>query len=176
MNKSYPLQMFKEVIGPAFMFVDSIIELDLTSGEESIETEYTYDPDAPGKSYLKDHLLVRDPVTKEKKLLEPGVLFLEGIAQTTGLLVIAAMDGLPKGKEPRSYGYGGVVFLKEVTPKMKVRTRAKCLWHKRGLWVFEAEICTESGDPICQQAEPNKRGLLKGTGKPVLYNIAIVSG
>lgn len=92
----------------------------------------------------------------------PGVLIIEALAQTTGLLGFRTM-----GEEPQTdmlyilVGIDKVKFKKQVIPGDQLELRAEVLRHKGKLWVFKTEAYVDgelatSAEIKCAAVEANK--------------------
>ena len=91
----------------------------------------------------------------------PGVLIIEAMAQTTGLLAgESAPDVLGKGKTYYLVGLDDVRFKRPVVPGDQLKLEARYVKHKRNIWQFEcrAEVEGElvaSAKIMCAAAEQN---------------------
>jgi 3-hydroxyacyl-[acyl-carrier-protein] dehydratase len=89
----------------------------------------------------------------------PGVLIIEALAQTTGLLAGQTQpDVLGKGKTYYLVGLDKVRFKRPVVPGDKLMLEASYLRHKRNIWAFacKAEVEGEfvaSAEIMCAAAE-----------------------
>lgn len=89
----------------------------------------------------------------------PGVLIIEALAQTTGLLAgESAPDVLGKGRTYYLVGLDKVRFKRPVVPGDQLRLEATYLRHKRNIWAFscKAEVDGEfvaSAEIMCAAAE-----------------------
>ena len=89
----------------------------------------------------------------------PGVLIIEALAQTTGLLAGQTQpDVLGKGKTYYLVGLDKVRFKRPVVPGDKLMLEASYLRHKRNIWAFgcRAEVEGEfvaSAEIMCAAAE-----------------------
>jgi 3-hydroxyacyl-[acyl-carrier-protein] dehydratase len=89
----------------------------------------------------------------------PGVLIIEALAQTTGLLAGQTQpDVLGKGKTYYLVGLDKVRFKRPVVPGDKLMLEAAYLRHKRNIWAFacKAEVEGEfvaSAEIMCAAAE-----------------------
>jgi 3-hydroxyacyl-[acyl-carrier-protein] dehydratase len=94
-----------------------------------------------------------------KQPIMPGVLIIEALAQATGLLAGASMEGLVgKGKTYYLVGLDKVRFKRPVVPGDQLRLEATYLRHKRNIWAFacRAEVEGElvaSAEIMCAAAE-----------------------
>jgi 3-hydroxyacyl-[acyl-carrier-protein] dehydratase len=94
-----------------------------------------------------------------KQPIMPGVLIIEALAQTTGLLAGASVEGLMgKGKTYYLVGLDKVRFKRPVVPGDQLRLEACYLRHKRNIWAFacRAEVDGEfvaSAEIMCASAE-----------------------
>lgn len=91
----------------------------------------------------------------------PGVLIIEALAQTTGLLAgNSAPDVLGKGRTYYLVGLDKVRFKRPVVPGDQLRLEATYLRHKRNIWAFScrADVDGEfvaSAEIMCAAAEQN---------------------
>lgn len=89
----------------------------------------------------------------------PGVLIIEALAQTTGLLAgESAPDVLGKGRTYYLVGLDKVRFKRPVVPGDRLMLEATYLRHKRNIWAFscKAEVDGEfvaSAEIMCAAAE-----------------------
>jgi len=89
----------------------------------------------------------------------PGVLIIEALAQTTGLLAgESAPDVLGKGRTYYLVGLDKVRFKRPVVPGDRLMLEANYLRHKRNIWAFscKAEVEGEfvaSAEIMCAAAE-----------------------
>jgi len=89
----------------------------------------------------------------------PGVLIMEALAQTTGLLAAeTAPDVLGKGKTYYLVGIDNARFKRPVVPGDQLSLEAKYIKHKRNIWSFEcrAEVDGDfvaSANIMCAAAE-----------------------
>jgi 3-hydroxyacyl-[acyl-carrier-protein] dehydratase len=89
----------------------------------------------------------------------PGVLIIEALAQTTGLLAgNSAPDVLGKGRTYYLVGLDKVRFKRPVVPGDQLKLEATYLRHKRNIWAFScrAEVDGEfvaSAEIMCAAAE-----------------------
>ncbi|MEE9397400.1 MAG: 3-hydroxyacyl-ACP dehydratase FabZ [Methylococcales bacterium] len=89
----------------------------------------------------------------------PGVLILEALAQTTGLLAAESEpDLLGKGKTYYLVGVDKVRFKRPVVPGDQLMLEAKYLRHKRNIWVFSCRAEVEGemsvrAEIMCAAAE-----------------------
>jgi 3-hydroxyacyl-[acyl-carrier-protein] dehydratase len=89
----------------------------------------------------------------------PGVLIIEALAQATGLLAGASVEGLMgKGKTYYLVGLDKVRFKRPVVPGDRLMLEASYLRHKRNIWAFacRAEVEGEfvaSAEIMCASAE-----------------------
>lgn len=135
-----------------FLLVDWVIEMEF--------------PEPPGKPRL---LAIKNVTFNEPFFqghfpglpIMPGVLIIEAMAQTTGLLAgNSAPDVLGKGKTYYLVGLDKVRFKRPVVPGDQLRLEACYLRHKRNIWQFEcrAEVDGElvaSAEIMCAAAEQN---------------------
>ena len=89
----------------------------------------------------------------------PGVLIIEALAQTTGLLAGKSMPGIMgKGKTYYLVGLDKVRFKRPVVPGDRLMLEASYLRHKRNIWAFScrAEVDGDfvaSAEIMCAAAE-----------------------
>lgn len=90
----------------------------------------------------------------------PGVLIMEALAQTTGILASeSAPEVLGKGMTYYLVGLDKVRFKRPVIPGDQLMLEANYVRHKRNIWAFEcrAEVDGEyvaSAEIMCAAAEP----------------------
>ena len=91
----------------------------------------------------------------------PGVLIIEAMAQTTGLLAgNSAPDVLGPGRTYYLVGLDNVRFKRPVVPGDQLMLEARYVRHKRNIWAFacKAEVEGEfvaSAEIMCAAAEQN---------------------
>lgn len=79
----------------------------------------------------------------------PGVLIIEALAQATGLLAGASVEGLMgKGKTYYLVGLDKVRFKRPVVPGDRLMLEACYLRHKRNIWAFACRAEVE-GELVC---------------------------
>lgn len=89
----------------------------------------------------------------------PGVLIIEALAQTTGLLAGHSMPGIMgKGKTYYLVGLDKVRFKRPVVPGDRLMLEANYLRHKRNIWAFACRADVEgelvaSAEIMCAAAE-----------------------
>ena len=89
----------------------------------------------------------------------PGVLIIEALAQATGLLAGASVEGLMgKGRTYYLVGLDKVRFKRPVVPGDQLRLEATYIRHKRNIWAFacRAEVegdLVSSAEIMCASAE-----------------------
>lgn len=123
----------RKSIGPPFCFVDEVIAVDAET--KTISTKFLYDPFDVGKPYLKAHLL--------SELLLPGVLILEGMAQTCGILAMGIHGG--RLEQFYSCGYDKARFRAKVVPGTMIFFQAKLETVSRNLWKFDVRAHDAQG-------------------------------
>ncbi|MGH8559497.1 MAG: 3-hydroxyacyl-ACP dehydratase FabZ [Methylococcales bacterium] len=95
-----------------------------------------------------------------RKPIMPGVLIMEALAQTTGLLASESLpDVLGKGMNYYLVGLDKARFKRPVVPGDQLTLEAVYLRHKRNIWAFScrAEVDGEfvaSAEIMCAAAEP----------------------
>lgn len=95
-----------------------------------------------------------------KHPIMPGVLIMEALAQTTGILAAeSAPEVLGKGMTYYLVGLDKVRFKRPVIPGDQLMLEANYVRHKRNIWAFEcrAEVDGEyvaSAKIMCAAAEP----------------------
>ena len=95
-----------------------------------------------------------------KQPIMPGVLIMEALAQTTGILAAeSAPEVLGKGMTYYLVGLDKVRFKRPVIPGDQLMLEANYVRHKRNIWAFEcrAEVDGEtvaSAKIMCAAAEP----------------------
>jgi 3-hydroxyacyl-[acyl-carrier-protein] dehydratase len=89
----------------------------------------------------------------------PGVLILEALAQSTGLLTFATLGHAPRPNELYYFvGIDRARFKRPVEPGDQVLLKVEYLWDKRGVWKFaaRAEVAGElaaEADLMCAARE-----------------------
>lgn len=89
----------------------------------------------------------------------PGVLIIEALAQATGLLAGASVEGLMgKGRTYYLVGLDKVRFKRPVVPGDQLRLEATYIRHKRNIWAFACRAEVEgdlvaSAEIMCASAE-----------------------
>jgi 3-hydroxyacyl-[acyl-carrier-protein] dehydratase len=83
-----------------------------------------------------------------QRVIMPGVLILEALAQATGLLAFKTADELNSDKELYYLaGIDNARFKRPVEPGDQIRLEVKLVKHKRNLWKFYGKA-TVDGDEI----------------------------
>lgn len=72
-----------------------------------------------------------------RKPVMPGVLILEAMAQTAGLLGFESAGGKPKGMMCYLVGIDKAKFKRPVVPGDQLMIEARFLKHKHNVWVYE---------------------------------------
>lgn len=82
----------------------------------------------------------------------PGVLIIEALAQTTGLLAAeSAPDVLGKGRTYYLVGLDKVRFKRPVVPGDQLRLEAVYLRHKRNIWAFACKADVDGEFVACAE-------------------------
>lgn len=82
----------------------------------------------------------------------PGVLIIEALAQTTGLLAAeSAPDVLGKGRTYYLVGLDKVRFKRPVVPGDQLRLEAVYLRHKRNIWAFTCKADVDGEFVACAE-------------------------
>jgi 3-hydroxyacyl-[acyl-carrier-protein] dehydratase len=109
-----------------FLLVDRVVELEL--GESIVAYKNMSINEAVFQGHFPNH-----PVF-------PGVMIIEAMAQTAGILGFKTMDKRPSdGSIYLFAGADNVRFRRQVVPGDQLMMRAKVLNEKRGIWKFECE-------------------------------------
>ena len=74
----------------------------------------------------------------------PGVLIVEALAQTGGLLVINSMSDLPEGKIFLFSGIEKIRFRRPVYPGDQMILKAKHIKHKMNIWKMKVEAWVDN--------------------------------
>ena len=119
-----------------FLLVDRVLELVPNERVVAIKNVTMNEPHFPG--HFPNH-----PVM-------PGVLMIEALAQTAGLLAFKS-SGKEVGANSVIYfvGIDGARFKRPVVPGDQVRMEATILRHTRGIWKFAAKA-TVDGQLACE--------------------------
>jgi len=113
-----------------FLLVDRVVELEL--GESIV----AYKNMSVNESIFQGHF-PNHPVF-------PGVMIIEAMAQTAGILGFKTMDKKPSdGSIYLFAGADNVRFRRQVVPGDQLMMRAKVLNEKRGIWKFECEATVD---------------------------------
>lgn len=113
-----------------FLLVDRVVELNL--GESIV----AYKNMSVSESIFQGHF-PNHPVF-------PGVMIIEAMAQTAGILGFKTMDKKPSdGSIYLFAGADNVRFKRQVVPGDQLMMRAKVLNEKRGIWKFECEATVD---------------------------------
>jgi len=113
-----------------FLLVDRVVELEL--GESIV----AYKNMSVNESVFQGHF-PNHPVF-------PGVMIIEAMAQTAGILGFKTMDKKPSdGSIYLFAGADNVRFRRQVVPGDQLMMRAKVLNEKRGIWKFECEATVD---------------------------------
>ena len=70
----------------------------------------------------------------------PGVLILEAMAQTGGILAKVSKDGVGDGKTIFIVGASDIKWKRQVVPGDTLRIEMRSLRKKRPLWIMEGEV------------------------------------
>lgn len=119
-----------------FLLVDRVLELVPNERIVALKNVTMNEPQFPG--HFPNH-----PVM-------PGVLMVEALAQTAGLLAFQS-SGMPVGADTVVYfvGMDGVRFRKPVGPGDQLRMEANILRVARGIWKFATKATVE-GQVACE--------------------------
>jgi len=113
-----------------FLLVDRVVELEL--GESIV----AYKNMSVNESVFQGHF-PNHPVF-------PGVMIIEAMAQTAGILGFKTMDKKPSdGSIYLFAGADNVRFRRQVVPGDQLMMKAKVLNEKRGIWKFECEATVD---------------------------------
>lgn len=113
-----------------FLLVDRVVELEL--GDSIV----AYKNMSVNESIFQGHF-PNHPVF-------PGVMIIEAMAQTAGILGFKTMDKKPSdGSIYLFAGADNVRFRRQVVPGDQLMMRAKVLNEKRGIWKFECEATVD---------------------------------
>jgi 3-hydroxyacyl-[acyl-carrier-protein] dehydratase len=119
-----------------FLLVDRVLELVPNERILAIKNVSMNEPHFPGH-------FPRHPVM-------PGVLMIESLAQTAGLLAFtSAGKNVTENSVIYFVGIDGARFKRPVVPGDQVRMEAKILRHTRGIWKFAAKA-TVDGQLACE--------------------------
>ncbi len=120
-----------------FLLVDRVVELNL--GESIV----AYKNITVNEELFQGHF--------PDKPLFPGMLTLEAMAQTAGILGFKSMDKKPEdGSMYMFVGADNVRFKRQVVPGDKLMLRAKVLSVRRGIWKFE--VSADVDGELCSSA------------------------
>lgn len=131
-----------------FLLVDRVLEV--TPGESIVALKNV----SANEEYFCGHFPERP--------IMPGVLMLEALAQTAGLLIYCTTNTKANAKD-NWYYYAGVNqarFKRVVEPGDQLKLEAKFVKHKLDLWVFEVKASVE-GELACSAELMLVRGGLK---------------
>ncbi|MBL4606388.1 MAG: 3-hydroxyacyl-ACP dehydratase FabZ [Pseudomonadales bacterium] len=113
-----------------FLLVDRVLELEL--GESIVAYKNMTFNESVFQGHFPDH-----PVF-------PGVMIIEAMAQTAGLLGFKTMDKKPsEGSIYLFVGVDNARFKRQVIPGDRLMMKAKILNEKRGIWKFECEASVD---------------------------------
>lgn len=120
-----------------FLLVDRVVELNL--GESIVAYKnITYN-----EEMFQGHF--------PEKPLFPGMLNLEAMAQTAGILGFKTMDKRPAdGSMYMFVGADNVRFKRPVVPGDRLMLRARVISNRRGIWKFE--VSSDVDDQLCASA------------------------
>ncbi len=79
------------------------------------------------------------PIHQPDKPVMPGVLILEAMAQTAGLLGFESAGGKPKDMICYLVGIDKAKFKRPVVPGDQLMIEAHFLKHKHNLWLYECQ-------------------------------------
>lgn len=120
-----------------FLLVDRVVELNL--GESIV----AYKNITVNEELFQGHF--------PDKPLFPGMLTLEAMAQTAGILGFKSMDKKPEdGSMYMFVGADNVRFKRQVVPGDRLMLRAKVLSVRRGIWKFE--VSADVDGELCSSA------------------------
>jgi 3-hydroxyacyl-[acyl-carrier-protein] dehydratase len=120
-----------------FLLVDRVVELNL--GESIV----AYKNISFNEDWTQGHF----PDTP----IFPGVLTVEAMAQTAGILGFKTMDKTPAdGSMYLFVGADNLRFKRPVVPGDRLMLRAKILSDRRGIWKFE--VSADVDDKLCASA------------------------
>ncbi len=114
-----------------FLLVDRVVEV----GEDHIKAYKNVSVNEP---FFEGHF--------PEYPLMPGVLLLEGIAQTAGLLLLKDSENTI----PLFLGIDKTRFKKEVRPGDRIFYEVKIISEKAGIYKFEATVSNDRGEICCQ--------------------------
>jgi len=142
------LQTIKEYLPQRypFLMLDRVIECEPGKRLLAIKNVTCNEP------YFQGHF--------PKLPIMPGVLIIEALAQTTGILAAeSAPEVLGKGMTYYLVGLDKVRFKRPVIPGDRLMLEANYVRHKRNIWAFKcrAEVDGEyvaSAEIMCAAAEP----------------------
>jgi 3-hydroxyacyl-[acyl-carrier-protein] dehydratase len=73
----------------------------------------------------------------------PGVLIVEAMAQTAGVLAFKSMSGEDQGKPVYFLGIDNVRFRKPVTPGDQLRLELEITKHRQAIWGFKGRALVD---------------------------------
>jgi 3-hydroxyacyl-[acyl-carrier-protein] dehydratase len=111
--------------GYPFLLVDRIVEIELEKRIVGIKNVTYNEPFFPG------HFAGRP--------IMPGVLIVEAMAQTAGVLAFKSMPGHDLKKPVYFLGMDNVRFRKPVTPGDQLRMELDVTRHRQSIWGFKAK-------------------------------------
>lgn len=152
-KKALDIQNIKEYLPHRypFLLVDRVLLCDCE-----------YEPELKGHLSAIKNVTINEPFFQGHfpgKPIMPGVLIIEAMAQTTGLLAgNMAPKVLGKGKTYYLVGLDKVRFKRPVVPGDQVMLKTNYLRHKKNIWAFQcrAEVEGEfvaSAEIMCAAAE-----------------------
>ena len=120
-----------------FLFVDRIVELEKGKRIVGIKNVTINEP------FFQGHF-PGEPVM-------PGVLILEAMGQTAGVLAYKAMDEKTEGKGVYLMSINRVKFRRPVVPGDQLRLELDVLRHRGMIWAFKGKAFV--GDKVVAEAE-----------------------
>jgi 3-hydroxyacyl-[acyl-carrier-protein] dehydratase len=112
-----------------FLLVDRIVEIEPEKRIVGIKNVTYNEPFFPG------HFPGRP--------IMPGVLIVEALAQTAGVLAFKSMPGEEQGKPVYFLGIDNVRFRKPVTPGDQLRLEVEITKHRQAIWGFKGKALVE---------------------------------
>lgn len=112
-----------------FLLVDRIVEIEPEKRIVGIKNVTYNEPFFPG------HFPGRP--------IMPGVLIVEAMAQTAGVLAFKSMPGEERGKPVYFLGIDNVRFRKPVTPGDQLRLELEITKHRQAIWGFRGKALVD---------------------------------